>query len=118
LIGNLVENAVRHNIPGGWIKVRTTVEDGRGVLEVSSSGPVVDPDTVTHLFEPFRQGVRARTQRTGSGLGLSIVRAVVTAHRGTLTAGAVDGGGLAVRITIPVDLSRAAERPAGTRHRG
>jgi signal transduction histidine kinase len=100
LVGNLVENAVRHNIDGGWIAIRTSVAGAFGVLEVASSGPVVDARTVAELFEPFRQGDRPRTGHRGTGLGLSIVRAVVAAHGGSVQAAPVDGGGLLVTVRL------------------
>jgi len=98
LVGNLVENAVRHNVSAGWIRIHTETDSGAGVLEVSSAGPVVDPSTLAELFEPFRQGQRARTGHRGTGLGLSIVRAVVAAHGGSVGAVPVGGGGL--RVTV------------------
>jgi signal transduction histidine kinase len=103
LVGNLVENAVRHNVNGGWVRIGTGAgaADGAGWLEVASSGAVIDPETVAELFEPFRQGRRARTAHGGSGLGLSIVRAVVAAHDGTVRATPIPTGGLTVRVTLP-----------------
>jgi len=102
LVGNLVENAVRHNLVDGWVRV-VTESDGRRVrLLVSSSGPAIDPSAVGELFEPFRQGARARTARGGTGLGLSIVQAVVAAHGGTVRAEPVSPGGLAVTVELPV----------------
>jgi hypothetical protein len=100
LVGNLVENAVRHNVSGGWIRIHTGTAGEDGVLEVASSGPVVDARTLAELFEPFRQGQRARTGHRGTGLGLSIVRAVVAAHGGTVGAVPVDGGGLLVTVRL------------------
>jgi len=100
LVGNLVENAVRHNVNGGWVRIGTG-SAGAGWLEVASSGAVIDPETVAELFEPFRQGRRARTAHRGSGLGLSIVRAVVAAHGGTVRATPIPDGGLRVRVTLP-----------------
>ena len=99
VVGNLVENAVRHNVDAGWLEVLTGVEGADTVLCVASSGPRIGPDTVAGLFEPFRRG----TDRTGSGsgLGLSIVRAVVTAHGGWVDAEPVAGGGLRVRVRLP-----------------
>jgi len=105
LVGNLVENAVRHNVSGGWMTVTTgrADEDGRGdsILEIASSGPVIDAATVSELFEPFRQGQRPRTGQRGTGLGLSIVRAVVAAHHGMVDAAPVPDGGLRVRVRLP-----------------
>ncbi|WP_433803528.1 sensor histidine kinase [Actinomycetospora sp. CA-084318] len=103
VVGNLVENAVRHNVDGGWITVTTDSVDGRVDLVVSSSGPVLDPARVPDLFEPFRRG--ADRVGPGSGLGLSIVRAVVRAHGGTVSAEPVDGGGLSVRVGLPGQVS-------------
>lgn len=105
LVGNLVENAVRHNVKGGWVRIGsgigTGTADGACWLEVASSGAVIDPETVAELFEPFRQGRRARTTHRGSGLGLSIVRAVAAAHGGTVGATPIPTGGLKVRVTLP-----------------
>ncbi|GAY10558.1 sensor protein cutS [Pseudonocardia sp. N23] len=100
--GNLLENAVRHNVSGGWVEVSTALVDGGVELRVASSGPVIAPDRVAELFEPFRRGPRERTGDTpGSGLGLSIVRAVVLAHGGAVRGDAVPGGGLAVTVRLP-----------------
>ncbi|MBT3076380.1 MULTISPECIES: HAMP domain-containing sensor histidine kinase [Streptomyces] len=98
LVHNLVANAVRHNHPGGTVRVRV----GPGGLEVANTGPVVAPETVPLLFEPFR---RARARRhapgEGAGLGLSIVASVARAHGGEATATANPGGGLTARVTLP-----------------
>ncbi|MGH3787469.1 MAG: sensor histidine kinase [Pseudonocardiaceae bacterium] len=101
VVGNLVENAVRHNVSGGWVEVRTGLEGPQATLGVSSSGAVVEPDAVAALFEPFHRGGVARTRHDGAGLGLSIVHAVVTAHGGTVHAEPVTGGGLAVTVHLP-----------------
>jgi len=104
--------SVRHNVPGGWVRINTDARDGVGVVEVASSGAVIDPETVAELFEPFRQGRRARTGQRGTGLGLSIVRAVVAAHGGELTAAPVDDGGLRVTVRLgaqPVPAHSSAQ---------
>ncbi len=101
LIGNLVENAVRHNVCGGWLTVVVRRRGNRAELDVESSGPIIDQVRVGELFEPFRQGLSARTSHTGSGLGLSIVREVVAAHDGSIEAKPVAGGGLSVVVTLP-----------------
>ncbi|MGH3627736.1 MAG: sensor histidine kinase [Sciscionella sp.] len=99
--GNLVENAVRHNLPGGWITVRTEEYDGEVHLGISSSGPQLSAELIDGLFEPFRRAGVDRTAHQGAGLGLSIVRAVVAAHGGTVRAVSVGGGGLAVEVVLP-----------------
>jgi signal transduction histidine kinase len=105
LVQNLVENAIRYNEPeDGWVRVATrTGVDGRAVLEVSNSGPVVPPFEVEGLFEPFRRLGTARlaTASKGAGLGLSIVRAVAKAHGGEATAKARPEGGLQVTVSLP-----------------
>lgn len=101
---NLVQNAVRYNVAGqGWVEVATAVENGQAVLVVTNTGPVVPAYEVDNLFEPFR---RLRTERTGSdkgvGLGLSIARSVARAHGGHISAQPREGGGLVMRVTLPV----------------
>ncbi|MCF0082136.1 sensor histidine kinase [Streptomyces lomondensis] len=101
---NLVQNAVRYNVPeGGWVEVTTDVQHGQAVMVVSNTGPVVPAYEIDNLFEPFR---RLRTERTGSdkgvGLGLSIVRSVARAHGGHIYAQPREGGGLVMRVTLPI----------------
>lgn len=101
VVGNLVENAVRHNVGGGWVEVCTGLAGPLATLRVSSSGEVVAPEAVAALFEPFHRGGVARTSHDGAGLGLSIVRAVVAAHAGTVHAESLPSGGLAVTVYLP-----------------
>lgn len=98
LTANLIQNAIRHNVPGGSITVRLGAD---AVLIVANTGPVVPPDRVDELFEPFRQLARDRTgSAEGAGLGLSIVAAIVHAHDGTVRAAANPGGGLTVTVSL------------------
>jgi signal transduction histidine kinase len=101
LAGNLVENAVRHNLPGGWVRVDTGAVEGRARLEVSNSGERIAADEVPGLFEPFRRRGTARTARRGAGLGLAIVRAVVELHGGAVSAVPRSEGGLTVTVDLP-----------------
>ncbi|MER5363219.1 ATP-binding protein [Streptomyces sp. NPDC002785] len=101
---NLVQNAVRYNVPEqGWVEVTTELQPGQAVLVVSNTGPVVPAYEIDNLFEPFR---RLRTERTGSdkgvGLGLSIARSVARAHGGRIVAEPREGGGLVMRVSLPV----------------
>jgi signal transduction histidine kinase len=104
LVRNLVENGLRHNVAGGgWVRVETRTDpEGRAVLEVSNTGPVVPPYELVSLFEPFRRldGERTADAR-GVGLGLSIVRAIVQAHDGTVSLAARPEGGLVVTVVLP-----------------
>ena len=109
LAGNLVENAVRYNHLHGRIWVRTGTDGQRSWLVVGNTGFEVAPADVPGLFEPFRRGGQERTGARGSGLGLSIVRAVCDAHGGTVKAVAQPGGGLEVTVTLP-----SADPPAAT----
>jgi signal transduction histidine kinase len=102
LIANLLDNAISHNHEGGWIAVETAIESGRAVLRVANSGPVIYPEEVEPMFEPFRRGGGDRTKADGHhGLGLSIARAIVRAHDGDITAAPQPGGGLVVTVRLP-----------------
>lgn len=97
LLHNLVANGVRHNVPeGGRVEVRT----GPDGITVTNTGPVVPPETVPLLFEPFhRSTARTHAPGEGVGLGLSIVDSIARAHGAKATATAnTRGGGLTVRI--------------------
>jgi signal transduction histidine kinase len=101
LVDNLVDNAIRYNIQGGNVGVRTRGLPQSVVLEITNTGtPIAHPD-VPGLLDPFR---RADQQRVGSGygLGLSIVRAIANSHDGQVEIDAPDDGGLHVRVTLPV----------------
>ena len=103
LAGNLVENAVRHNLPeGGFVHVAAGTTSGRARLEVVNTGAVLPPESIDGLFEPFRRAGTARTARRGTGLGLSIVRALAAVHGGTATAVARPEGGLVVTVDLPL----------------
>jgi signal transduction histidine kinase len=106
MVSNLVENAVWHNEPGGWIRLRAGRRGTAAYLEVANSGPFIPDDAVPALFEPFRR-MEARTgARDGAGLGLSIARSVVTAHRATVTARSQPEGGLYISVEIPRGVFR------------
>ena len=106
LAGNLVENAVRHNMDGGGVHATTgTTPEGRAYLVVVNTGPVVPAEEVEQLFVPFRRHGRARTARRGAGLGLAIVRSVARVHGGEVHATPRDGGGLVVRVELPAAVA-------------
>jgi signal transduction histidine kinase len=113
MIANLVDNAVRHNEPDGWIQLRTGTSDAAVYLEIANSGPFIPDDAVTSMFEPFRR-MQARTRaRDGVGLGLSIARSVATAHHATVTARSQPAGGLEINVVIPRRLAAEPHPPTG-----
>ena len=113
MVWNLVDNAVRHNEPGGWIRLHTGASDAAVYLEIANSGPFIPDDAVPSLSEPFRRMGARPGVRDGVGLGLSIARSVVTAHRATFTARSQPTGGLDISVVIPRCLAVELHPPAG-----
>jgi len=103
LVANLVDNAVQHNEIGGQVGIRTGTDAAGSLLEITNGGPVVAVEDLERLFEPFERlgGDRSAHDDGHHGLGLSIVRAIATAHGGTVTARSQPGGGLTVLVTLP-----------------
>jgi signal transduction histidine kinase len=99
LVANLLDNAVRHNTPGGWVEVTTASEGGEAVLTVANSGAVVAPEEVEQLLRPFhRLGGDRLGHGDGVGLGLSIVAAIATAHAAKLSVRPQADGGLRAEV--------------------
>ncbi|EPH43289.1 ATP-binding protein [Streptomyces aurantiacus] len=116
LVHNLIANAVRHNVPGGRVQVHTATTG----ITVVNTGPDIPPESVTHLFEPFRRlHDRTHAPGEGTGLGLSIVTAIARAHGGTTQAKANGtGGGLRVTVHFPsTGVFRGAGNCATSPHR-
>jgi signal transduction histidine kinase len=104
LVANLVDNAIRHNAAPGWITVATQASRGRTTLSVANSGPVIPPEQVARLFQPFQRLTSTHNGHAGDrglGLGLSIVEAIAAAHGATLTTRPQPGGGLTVQVSFP-----------------
>ena len=113
LMSNLIENAVRHNIPGGHVRVTTGTTDGRGVVTVTNTGPVIPPAEVDRLFQPFQRLGGRRARGDGQGLGLSIVRAIAAAHGAAISAEPVPSGGLSIAVSFPASASQLAGHVGG-----
>jgi signal transduction histidine kinase len=121
LVANLVDNAIGHNLPAGWIRVQTGSTAGRAALSVANSGPAVPPSEVERLLRPFQRGGADRTgHREGHGLGLSIVAAVAAAHHAELRVRARPEGGLDVVVHFlqPVGVPPAGAIQAQAASRG
>jgi len=101
LVTNLIDNAIRYNIPNGWVQVATGTRDGMAFIDVANGGPLIPAELVPSLFEPFRRLSERAGTPDGTGLGLSIVRSVATAHHGQATARQLPAGGLEVSVSLP-----------------
>jgi signal transduction histidine kinase len=111
LVSNLIDNAVKHNVPGGWVQASTRTEAGIAEITVANGGEHIPADRVTELFEPFRRLSGRTGNRPGSGLGLSIVASVAKAHGGQAEAHARPDGGLDVQITLPATANGHTDAP-------
>jgi signal transduction histidine kinase len=111
LVSNLIENAVRHNVSGGWVLASTKTRSGIAEITVSNGGEHIPPDQVPELFEPFRRLSGRTGNQPGSGLGLSIVASVASAHSGHAEAHARPDGGLDVQITLPATANGPRDAP-------
>jgi signal transduction histidine kinase len=103
LVANLMENAVRYNVPGGRVDVEVTAAGGQCWLRIVNTGPVVPAGQIGRLLEPFQRMSAARTGADGEGLGLglSIVAAIARVHRGWLAVQPAPDGGLDVGVSFP-----------------
>src|SRR5262249_30524813 len=123
LVANLVENALRYNEPGGFVRVETGEAGGDATPRGSNRGEPGRAAAIPPLFEPLVRGDTSRSRaRGGAGLGLSIVAAVAATHGGRAAARVREGGGLVVTVSLPADVStgasaagpRAKTRPSAT----
>ena len=100
LIGNLLDNAIRHNLDGGRVDVETHTRGTRAVLAIGNTGPVVPADAVEKILRPFERLAKPRTQSGGIGLGLSIVHSIADNHGAELLVRPNPGGGLTVTVAF------------------
>lgn len=106
---NLIQNAVRYNVDGGAVEIRTKLLGERAIIEVGNTGAHVGEADAATLGEPFRRLETSRARTTGGyGLGLAVVRSVAQAHGGDVAIRPRPGGGLDVRVTLPA-TPRVAE---------
>jgi len=111
LLGNLITNAVKFTPEGGKVEVRLAADDGEAVLSVADTGigiPAADQERVFERF--YRTEAATRRVIPGSGLGLTISRAIVDAHRGTITAHSDGKHGSTFTVRLPLALGSSAWR--------
>ena len=102
-IDNLVSNALRHTPENGQVRLTAHAEDTHWQIEVSDDGPGVDAEDVERIFEPFVQGQAQQFGAIkGSGVGLSLVRAAMRMHGGTVSVESSPSGGARFILTIPI----------------
>lgn len=101
LIANLIDNATRHNHPGGHIHVSTETTGPWTSIAVTNTGPRVPEDQLQRLFEPFER--LSPDHHDGHGLGLAIINAVAQAHHAAVTANAHPEGGLVITVRFPTE---------------
>jgi two-component system OmpR family sensor kinase len=108
VVANLVSNAIVHTPTGTPIEVSVTSNGERAALSVTDHGPGLKGEEARRVFEPFYRADPGRSRdRGGSGLGLSIVAAVVTAHGGAVQVLETPGGGATFRVELPLAAARA-----------
>jgi len=97
-LDSLVENAVRYTEEGGWIELAAYPDGESVVIEVRDNGSGIPEEELAYIFESFRSGV----SRGGTGIGLAIVKTIVEAHGGAVSADNLPGGGASFRLRLPV----------------
>jgi signal transduction histidine kinase len=120
LAANLADNAIRYNVPGGLVEITAGRREDRAFLAVTNTGPVIPPDQLGRLFQPFQRLAQSRiaegriaegrhANQGGLGLGLAIVSAIAAAHGAELHAVTRAAGGLAVEVVFPPPADQATQ---------
>ncbi|MEP7105338.1 MAG: HAMP domain-containing sensor histidine kinase [Chloroflexota bacterium] len=106
VVGNLVRNALVHTPAGTPVEISLAQRDGHALISVADHGPGLPPEAGPRVFEPFYRADAGRSRdRGGSGLGLSIVNAVVAAHGGSVRAVETPGGGATFLVDLPLEAA-------------
>ncbi len=107
VLTNLIENAVKYTPPGTTIEISASQANGAVSIEVADNGPGIAPASLPRVFEAFYRDPEQGKKTGGSGLGLAVVKGLVEAHGGTITAENREGGGARFRFTLPLEPSPA-----------
>ena len=115
IVVNLLDNAIKYTPDGGKIFLRTTVRDGYAQLDVADTGVGIPASAIPRVFDRFFRVDKARSRAEGgAGIGLSIVKAITTAHGGSVAVTSVEGCGAQFRVSLP--QSTAATESANKSH--
>ena len=103
MVVNLVDNAIKYTPAGGLVGVKVRASNGRAMLEVNDNGVGIPAESLPHIFERFYRVDKARSrQMGGAGLGLSIIKAIVTAHGGQVRVESIEGKGSVFLVELPI----------------
>jgi two-component system, OmpR family, heavy metal sensor histidine kinase CusS len=102
VLQNLVTNAVKYNLPGGWIRIVAQGKQNQVVVTVTNQSEDLEEEVRDRLFERFYRADLAHTRQTdGVGLGLSLVREIVRSHQGELRLAAAQSGEVGIILVLP-----------------
>jgi signal transduction histidine kinase len=101
VVTNLLTNAIQYNRPDGEVRVKLVAENGLAVLEIFNTGQGIAPADLPRVFERFYRADASRTGAGNSGLGLSICKAIVEAHGGTVEAVSEQNSGTTFTVRLP-----------------
>jgi signal transduction histidine kinase len=108
VIVNLVDNAIKYTPAGGLVGVKVRASNSHATLEVKDSGVGIPAEALPHIFERLYRVDKARSrQMGGAGLGLSITKAIVTAHGGQVRVESVEGKGSRFIVELPVAVKKS-----------
>lgn len=111
IVFNLMENGIKYNIAGGFLRVHLSREEDNAVLTVADTGMGIPEEALSHIFERFYRVDKARSRKSGgSGLGLAIVRAIVLRNRGQIEVDSTLDQGASFTVTFPV-FDAEVDRP-------
>jgi signal transduction histidine kinase len=110
VLDNLVSNGLKFTPSGGRVEVRLSAQDGAALLEVQDTGVGIPMDEQEHLFERFFRSSNATENAIpGTGLGLTITKAIVERHGGRIEVESAENAGTTVRVRLPLGARRHAE---------
>src|SRR4051812_27826245 len=113
MLDNLVSNALKFTPKGGRVDVRLETDDGTALLEVTDTGLGIPAGEQERLFERFfRSSTATGSAIPGTGLGLTITKAIVERHGGRIEFESEEGIGTTFRVCLPLGAQRGAEKPA------